>query len=1307
MMVQAPEDMGEEKQKSRRKHMKEIEVPSPSSEIPNKKGVPTTSNDPLPSGEDRMQLNELMILCTNLQKQVVELEDAKTAQAKKIATRRVESSTKASLGDQEDASKQRKLIDNIDQNVEITLVDETQGRMNEEDMFELNDLDGDEVKTARRVESSTKASLGDQEDASKQRKLIDNIDQNVEITLVDETQGRMNEEDMFELNDLDGDEVVVDVSASEKVEQSVKVVEKEVSTADLVTTAGEVVTTADIKVTTIATTPQISKDDLTQAQTLIEIKAAKPKAITTAATTVTVAGKRPKAKGIVMQEPSERPTPTPTNSSQKPSQAKNKGKGKMRLARLKEEETNIALVVEWDNTQAIMDARLQEEDREELTIKEKSRVGERQCDKYGLSRLMAWSVVERHESEKTAWPIMVRHACTWEPIEEERLEEPKEGWMLGEFKKRSTQISSRMLIVRLVLRSWVTLVKARSNPSEAHHKFILSVFSTLRGRRRMRELVVKYKAEKVCHEETVQMHLVDLKGLHEVKGGARVAFEDEFGAAEEREVLCVQDKECDPDGSRASTTHFQSEGLNMRQRRWMELFSDYGCETKYHMGKANIVVDAWRRKVGVKPRRVRDICRTIQAEISEKMLVILMIGDVRTLNMEEAHAMKYSVRPGVKDEHQRSLGLLLQPEIPHWKWEKERLTMDSKSKLPRSSSGCDVSAGDEVGDDEGGGVKRPRVDPTLLNDFEMATDGNGDPPVLDLRTMEELCQPTLKGRDTFYNGLTLRHRDTINAAAGGTFMKRRPKECYDLINNMTAHHNDWDTSVQRSESYSSITSFSDSEIVALKSERAQINKNIMKVLQLNRQVKAVTHNCKTCGGPHSYNDCPATVGQTQNVYVAGAYNQGGYSSPKVVERETVVTKDTVPLTNNESTKDVQPLELSQVTPLLTQRIFEGYSSPKVVERETVVTKDTPNSKLSIPYTSRLHDQKLRDKANDHKDKFFQFFQDLDLNIADALILMTKFGPTIKSLLTNKEKLFELPRTPLNEHCSEVLLKKLPEKLADLGKFLIPCDFSGMDECLALADLDASINLMPLFVWNKLSLPKLSLTCMTLELAKRSISRPVGVAEDVFVKVRTFHFSADIVFIDFDVDPRVPLIPGRSFLKTGHALIDVYEGELTLRVGKEAVTFNLDQTSRYSANCDAMSVNRIDLIDVDCKEYSQEVLRFFMSVNPTPSTKPIVSISSPTLTPFGDRELTLRVGNKAVTFNLNQTSRYFANYDVDSINRIDVIDVACEEYSQEVLGFSVSGNLTPSTEPVVSTSPTLTPFGDSDFLLEEIDAFLAT
>ncbi|GKC13409.1 hypothetical protein Tco_1010191 [Tanacetum coccineum] len=175
--------------------------------------------------------------------------------------------------------------------------------------------------------------------------------------------------------------------------------------------------------------------------------------------------------------------------------------------------------------------------------------------------------------------------------------------------------------------------------------------------------------------------------------------------------------------------------------------------------------------------------------------------------------------------------------------------------------------------------RRTRVDPNSLNHFEeinMAANGNDDDgpppaggglPVLDLRRMEELCQPTLN--DTFYNGLTLRHRDTINAAAGGPFMKRRPEECYDLIENMTAHHNDWDTSAQRYESSSSITS-SNAEIAALKNKMSEMNKNFLRML-----VNSVTPSYETCGGPHSYHECQATGGHIQNVYAVGTYNQGG------------------------------------------------------------------------------------------------------------------------------------------------------------------------------------------------------------------------------------------------------------------------------------------------------------------------------------------------------------------------------------------------------------------------------------------------
>ncbi|GJQ92168.1 reverse transcriptase domain-containing protein [Tanacetum coccineum] len=166
----------------------------------------------------------------------------------------------------------------------------------------------------------------------------------------------------------------------------------------------------------------------------------------------------------------------------------------------------------------------------------------------------------------------------------------------------------------------------------------------------------------------------------------------------------------------------------------------------------------------------------------------------------------------------------------------------------------------------------------------------------------------------------------------------------------------------------------------------------------------------------------------------------------------------------------------------------------------------------------------------------------------------------------------------------------------------------MDVCHALADLGASINLMPLSIWKKLSLPELTPTRMTLELADRSITHPKGLAEDVYVKVGKFHFPTDFVVVDFEADPRVPLILGRSFLRTGRALIDVYGEEITLRVDNEAITFNLDQTTRYSSTNDK-SVNRIDIIDEVCEEYAPELLGFSNKSsggNPTPTSEPLTS-----------------------------------------------------------------------------------------------------
>ncbi|GJT99869.1 reverse transcriptase domain-containing protein [Tanacetum coccineum] len=194
----------------------------------------------------------------------------------------------------------------------------------------------------------------------------------------------------------------------------------------------------------------------------------------------------------------------------------------------------------------------------------------------------------------------------------------------------------------------------------------------------------------------------------------------------------------------------------------------------------------------------------------------------------------------------------------------------------------------------------------------------------------------------------------------------------------------------------------------------------------------------------------------------------------------------------------------------------------------------------------------------------------------------------RKLLNDKDKMIELTKTPVNENCSAVILKKFPEKLGDPGRFLIPCDFRDWNECLALADLGASINLMPLSIWKELSLPALTKTRMILELADRTISTPTGIAEDVFMKVGTFFFPADFVVVDYVADPRVPLILGRPFLRTARALIDDHGEQMTLRHDDQSVTFKVGDTKTFSYNI-IESVNRVDVIDIACEEYVQEVL----------------------------------------------------------------------------------------------------------------------
>nr|GEU30256.1 reverse transcriptase domain-containing protein [Tanacetum cinerariifolium] len=291
-----------------------------------------------------------------------------------------------------------------------------------------------------------------------------------------------------------------------------------------------------------------------------------------------------------------------------------------------------------------------------------------------------------------------------------------------------------------------------------------------------------------------------------------------------------------------------------------------------------------------------------------------------------------------------------------------------------------------------------------------------------------------------------------------------------------------------------IVSKTDDRIDKLADQISNLVEIVNKQVITPASAKAVEKTCVTYGGAHAYYDCIATDCNQPSVCTAtGSYNQVSWP--------------------NRASHQIPPPGFAPV-----QNNPNRYNQ----NQEPDVLRTQP--KPTIPYPS---------------------------SFADALLLMPKFASTIKSLLINKDKLFELAKVPLNENFSAMLLKKLLEKLRD---------------------------------------PELTPTRMTLELADRSITHPKGVAEDVFVKVGKFYFPINFVVVDFKADPRVPLILGRSFLRTDHALIDVYGEEITLRYNPKSSNPTLVSNPSISES-------------KSCK-------------------KPIVKSSSPTLTSFRESDFFL-------------------------------------------------------------------------------------
>nr|GEX65017.1 reverse transcriptase domain-containing protein [Tanacetum cinerariifolium] len=485
--------------------------------------------------------------------------------------------------------------------------------------------------------------------------------------------------------------------------------------------------------------------------------------------------------------------------------------------------------------------------------------------------------------------------------------------------------------------------------------------------------------------------------------------------------------------------------------------------------------------------------------------------------------------------------------------------------------------------------------------------------------------------DTFYNGLTEQDQDSLNAASGGNLLNKTTREALKIIENKSK------VRYSRSKSnVSRVNTNSKNNVSKIDDRIDKLADQISNLVEIvNKQVialaKAVEKTCVTCGGAHAYYECIATdSNQSSFCTTIGSYNQvsppnrASYQIPppgfapvqnnlnrfnqnqgqgNYIKSNEIMIKsmqNQINVLRGDFNKQEENLmrNLNNDMRSILGSLFQNQPStsgtlpsntvpnPKehsnslgstaqvqppvvpisILELDVLRTQSKP----TIPYPSRLNDQKLREKPTNQMEKFFQIFYDLhfDISFVDALLLMQKFASTIKSLLANKDKLFELVKVLLNENCSAMLLKKLQEKLRDL---------------------------------------ELTPTRMTLELADRSITHPKGVTEDVFFKLGKFHFLTNFVVVDFEAGPRVPLILGMSFLRTSRTLIDVYGKEITLRVNDEFVTFNLNQTMRYSLTYDDTSVNRVDVIDIACEEFVQDVLDF--QYNPKSSSPTLVSDDS--------------------------------------------------------------------------------------------------
>ncbi|EEF35670.1 conserved hypothetical protein [Ricinus communis] len=398
---------------------------------------------------------------------------------------------------------------------------------------------------------------------------------------------------------------------------------------------------------------------------------------------------------------------------------------------------------------------------------------------------------------------------------------------------------------------------------------------------------------------------------------------------------------------------------------------------------------------------------------------------------------------------------------------------------------------------------------------------------------------------TFYSGLNLATRQMVDAAAGGALNNKTPEQAQNLIEEMAMNNNQWQSSRSRPGRQGVVNQVDSTAALA-----AQVELLAKKIDQLQTPVHAANVGCEFCGSPHYSVNC-----------TAGGKKLTG-SSPLADKDNTIV--------------QVEPAK-------------EGPDF-KVVENERM-KEDRQKSPVRehqppVPYPARLR----QDKVDKQYSKFLDLFKQLKINLpfVEAISQMAKYAKFLKEILSNNRKLEDLGQVVLNEECSAILQNKLPLKRRDLESFTIPCMIGDLSISGALADLGASINLMPTSLFAKLGLHEPKPTRMSVQLADRTVKIPRGIIEDVLIKVDKFIFPVDFVVMDMEGESTVPLILGRPFLATSRAVIDVSDGKLKLRVDDETITFDLATSMRQSLDYDN-TVYSTDVIDDVVESHLQEIL----------------------------------------------------------------------------------------------------------------------